>query len=107
MLYLSNAFSLQMLDKFPAEIMVREVSNWFLIEQLTICGFKSVIGHEDTARVVSTLLQDMNIPCNRENITLKKGDHLVVFQLTGGRLPEGATTLPEGFTHKFLWVEIK
>ena len=37
---------------------------------------------------------------------LKKGDTLYVAQLTGGRLPEGATELPEGFSFKFLKVEL-
>ena len=37
-------------------------------------------------------------------ITLDKGDELFVAQLQGGRLPEGSTTLPEGFSFKFLKV---
>lgn len=60
----------------------------------------SVIGHEDLANI-------LGVPFNRESITLQKGDVLYVAQLTGGRLPEGCKTLPEGFKLKFLEAEIK
>lgn len=30
----------------------------------------------------------------------------IAFELVGGRLPEGSTTLPEGFSFKLLKVEI-
>lgn len=33
-------------------------------------------------------------------------DTLYVGQVVGGRLPEGATTLPDGFEIKFIRVEI-
>jgi hypothetical protein len=59
----------------------------------------SAVGHEDTARV-------LGVECNRFNVTLKKGDTAFVAQLQGGRLPEGATTLPENFSFKFFKVEV-
>ncbi|WP_308687275.1 hypothetical protein [uncultured Treponema sp.] len=40
------------------------------------------------------------------NVKLKKGDTVFVAQLQGGRLPEWCTKLPEGFTFRFLKVEI-
>jgi hypothetical protein len=43
---------------------------------------------------------------NRVNVTLRKGDTAFVAQLQGGRLPEGCTTLPEGFSFKFVKVEV-
>lgn len=59
----------------------------------------SAIGHADTAAV-------LGVDCNRVNVTLRKGDIAFVAQLTGGRLPEGSTTLPEGFHFKFIKVEV-
>lgn len=92
-MFLTNAFSLQMLEKFPASVRISEVSE--LPE-----GLESAVGHADTAAV-------LGVPCNRVNVSLKKGDTVFVAQLQGGRLPEGSTTLPEGFTFRFLKVEIE
>lgn len=66
-------------------------------------GFVSAIGHADTARVVSGLL-GLDVECNRVNIRLAAADTLYVAQVTGGRLPEGATTLPEGMELTFVRV---
>lgn len=59
----------------------------------------SVVGHADTAKV-------LKVAFNRVNLKLQAGDILYVAQLVGGRLPEGATTLPEGFSFKFLKVTV-
>ena len=59
----------------------------------------SAVGHPDTAAV-------LGVPCNRMNVRLEKGDTLYVAQLTGGRLPEGCTTLPEGFSFTFVKVTL-
>ena len=99
--YLANAFSLQMLSKLPATVNVNEVNPTEVPADAV-----SVIGHADTAAVVSNIL-GREVPANRVAITLQPGDILYVAQLVGGRLPEGATTLPEGFTLKFLRVEVK
>lgn len=90
--YLLNAFSLQMLTGFPVNVSIEEVNT--LPEGLT-----SAIGHQDTANV-------LNVPMNRVNINLSKGDVAYVAQLQGGRLPEGSTTLPEGFSFKFFKVTV-
>ena len=89
--YLLNAFSLQMLQS-DATVKFTEVPK--LPE-----GLISAIGHQDTANV-------LGVEMNRINVTLKKGDVAFVAQLQGGRLPEGATTLPEGFHFKFIKVEV-
>jgi len=99
--YLGNAFSLQMLKAFPTQVSVEE------IEPTEVpADAESVIGHTDTAAVVSSIL-GREIPANRVSISLDAGDELYVAQLTGGRLPEGSTTLPEGFSLKFLKVTVK
>lgn len=89
--FLLNAFSLQMVD-VPCSVHFSEVD--VLPEGLT-----SAIGHQDTANV-------LGVPMNRVNVSLKVGDTAYVAQLQGGRLPEGSTTLPEGFRFKFIKVEI-
>lgn len=89
--FLLNAFSLQMID-VPASVTFEEVES--LPEGLT-----SAIGHADTAAV-------LGVPMNRVNVKLNKGDVAYVAQLTGGRLPEGSTTLPEGFKFKFIKVTV-
>ena len=90
-IFLLNAFSLQMLEG-DATVKFTEVSK--LPEGLT-----SAIGHQDTANV-------LGVEMNRINVTLKKGDIAYVAQLQGGRLPEGSTTLPEGYSFKFIKVEV-
>ena len=92
MAYLLNAFSLQMIQEFPASVTFTEVAE--LPE-----GLESAIGHADTARV-------LGVPMNRINVSLHKGETAYVAQLVGGRLPEGATTLPEGFSFKYLKVSV-
>ena len=93
--FLANAFSLQMLKDFPCEIKVSEIA----FEDVKLSTLTSAVGHQDTANV-------LGVECNRINVSLEKGDTLFVAQLQGGRLPEGSTTLPEGFSFKFLKVEI-
>jgi len=93
--YLGNAFSLQMLsrDITSANLKVTKVDTLPDVSTMT-----SVVGHPDTAAV-------LGVPCNRVNLTLNAGDVLYVAQLVGGRLPEGATTLPDGF--KFVYYRVQ
>lgn len=89
--FLLNAFSLQMLQG-DATVKFTEVSS--LPE-----GLISAIGHQDFADV-------LGVEMNRASVYLYKGDVAYVAQLQGGRLPEGSTTLPEGFEFKFIKVEV-
>lgn len=90
--FLLNAFSLQMVD-VPCDVTFTEVDS-------LPSGLTSAVGHPDTAKV-------LGVECNRVNVHLSKGDVAYVAQLMGGRLPEGCTTLPKGFTFKFIKVEVK
>jgi hypothetical protein len=90
--FLLNSFSLQMLKDFPCDLKITEV-------QELPDGLESAVGHADTAAV-------LGVPMNRINVQLHKGETAYVAQLQGGRLPEGTTTLPEGFTFKYLKVEV-
>ena len=90
--FLLNAFSLQMLEEYPTSVKFTEVDS--LPE-----GLISAVGHADTAAV-------LGVAMNRCNVKLHSGDVAYVAQLTGGRLPEGSTTLPEGFAFRYIKVEV-
>lgn len=92
--YLGNAFSLQMLASFPCSVSVTEVSKEDVPSDAV-----SVVGHQQTADI-------LGVAFNRVSLTLHKGDVLYVAQVVGGRLPEGATTLPDGYSMKFLKVTL-
>lgn len=102
-IFLGNAFSLQMLDVTVANTVNIVPAS---VGEIAGSDFMSVIGHADTAAVVSNILK-RDVPANRASVRLEKGDILYVAQVTGGRLPEGATTLPEGFSLAFLKVTIE
>lgn len=110
MRYLSNAFSLQMIgtgfpiiQKIDEKDLINNVVRWDGDVQRMTLMVKSIVGHEDTAAVLSDQLH-AHVPMNRESIILNVGDSLYVAQLTGGRLPEGVTTLPDNF--KFVWFKV-
>ena len=90
-MYLLNAFSLQMVET-PCTVSLQEVNE-------LPAGLVSAVGHADTAAV-------LGVPMNRVNVRLQKGDVAYVAQLMGGRLPEGSTTLPEGYSFKFVKVTV-
>lgn len=92
---------MQMLAELPASIEVVEVTPQDIPNDVV-----SIVGHQDTANVVSNML-GRKIEFNRESVTLSKGETIFVAQITGGRLPEGVTELPEGVHMKFMKVTIK
>ena len=101
-MFILNAFSLNMLVG-NADVIVREVSQKVAASLADACT--SAVGHADTAAVFSSVL-GVEIPCNRATVALKEGDVALVGQYSGPRLPEGATTLPEGATIKWLIVGV-
>lgn len=104
MKYLANSFSLQMFDletiregKISFSVCangLEEVRRYLKYEEVT-----SYIGHPDTAKL-------LGVPFNRGNVSLRGGDTLLVVQVTGGRLPEGCTELPEGIGLKLVEVRV-
>lgn len=92
-----NAFSLQMVKPAWYKLDVVPMTNSEFEDIKNIVP--SAVGHADTAAV-------LGVSCNRVNVSLDYGDTIVVAQLQGGRLPEGVTTLPEGFTFKYFTVEV-
>lgn len=103
MFYLVNAFSLNMING-DANLLVHHVDEKTARELAEVCV--SAVGHADTARVFSEVL-GVPVVCNRTTITLEKGDLALVGQYSGPRLPEGATSLPEGATIKWVVVGVK
>ena len=97
-----NAFSLNMIVG-DADIVVREVSRTMAASLAAHCP--NAVGHVDTAAVFSSVL-GVEIPCNRVTAALEDGDVALVGQYSGPRLPEGATSLPEGATIKWLIVGV-
>ena len=100
MKYIANAFSLQML---PAMDMIASIVQ--VNPDEVPADVVSAIGHADTAAVVSNII-GREIPMNRVSVSLEPGDILYVAQLMGGRLPEGATALPDGFSIRFIEVKV-
>jgi hypothetical protein len=89
MLYVGNAFSLQMLDLTKEnKVIVTPVDPKAVVAEQE---FTSVVGHADTARIFSVVL-GAEVPAQRISIKLTAEDALLVGQYVGPRLPEGATT---------------
>ena len=101
-MYLLNAFSLNMLAEFPSQPLFEEVSQDEALQSLGK-GFISAVGHADTAAVFSEQLK-IEVQTNRVSVSLAKGDTAIIGQYRGPRLPEGATTLPEGAS--ILWLRV-
>ncbi|MFU0783749.1 MAG: CDC48-2 domain-containing protein [Thermoanaerobacterium thermosaccharolyticum] len=102
---LGNAFSLQMLDlQRPSNVEVEPLT-LDKVKSLLKEGFISAVGHQDTSAVLSDIL-GLDVPCNRINVHLTPDNVLVVAQLVGGRLPEGSTKLPDGFSFQFVKVRV-
>lgn len=98
MKYISNAFSLQMLDTSKElNVKVTPISGEEFDGVKTLA--MSAVGHPDTAAV-------LGVPFNRMSLKLEQGDELFVAQLVGGRLPEGCTELPQGFKFTYLKVTL-
>jgi hypothetical protein len=106
MVYLGNAFSLNMLNAPEVQLKVSEIS---LQEAKNILsgGFISAVGHQATADILSKLL-DIPVLFNRIEVKLQKGDVLIVFQLLK-RLEEGKVLTEEeikNLPYKIMKVEV-
>lgn len=95
MIYVSNAFSIGMV---PRHLLGTVTLASCAAPVLAGTEWTSCVGHADTAAV-------LGVPFARLSVTLAPGDTLFVAQLTGGRLPEGATTLPPGAA--FAWCLVR
>lgn len=96
MKYLSNSFSLNMVN--------RDLKNYNVyvrrIIEPKLDDYMSCVGHEDLARLIG-------VHCNRCTIALNPDDELLVAQYIGERLPLGCTKLPDGSKIDYFIVWIK
>ena len=105
---IANAFSLNMLDLDVGitDLQICPASPDVIRQEIEEEGrFASVVGHADTAAVFSSIL-GLDVPCNRATFIMDEGTTLFVGQYKGPRLPEGATSLPEGATVDWAMVVI-
>lgn len=103
---IGNAFSLQMLTTLPARVNIGTIPKHCVAEAAKQGTLESVIGHADTVTIVNKDLGS-NLTVNRVNTKLAKGELMVIAQFMGGRLPEGATSLPEGVSLVYLLVSVE
>ena len=119
-IYLLNAFSLSMLAPSAftpgrgvhgggaATILVESIDLEKVRELLQRHGFISAIGHESTAQFLTQLL-GLPVAYNRVTVQLGRGDAAIVFQLLGGRLPEGRLLTEEELAtirYQFFYVSV-
>ncbi len=108
--YLLNAFSLNMVETNVtirvSELTLNDASTMLATLKCVKGALHQAVGHADTARVFAKTLGHEWITENRVSVKMKSGDTAIVGQYSGPRLPEGATTLPEGATIKWLMVSV-
>jgi len=106
---IANAFSLSMLDRETQRNRAGDAvygnlriprpcdnpAEWLGKWKVAGAEIESVVGHADTAALFSAILS-RPVTVNRSSVKLVKDHRLLVGQYIGPRLPEGATTLPEG-----------
>ena len=100
--FFGNAFSLGMLDQPQgADVIVRRIN-----PEAVPADAVSVVGHADTAQLFAEIL-GREVAMNRASLSLEIGDELFVGQLNGPRLPEHATSLPDGASIRWLHVRVQ
>lgn len=102
-LYIANAFSINMIQYFPASYSFDELSSDTVSQILKSRYFFSAIGHADLANVISEQL-GVFVPAVRTSLQLQPNDWLIVAQYIGPRLEEGTTSLPEGAQIRYFLV---
>ena len=103
---IANTFTSKMLDLSGGRIDAQfcPVTPDIIKDYIEESGsFESFVGHADTAALFSSLL-GLDVAHNRAAFKFEEGTVLFVGELSGGRLPEGATTMPEGV--KISWVMV-
>jgi len=109
--YIGNALSLGMLDFLDplgdctavldiVALTDEEAAIWAAENEWLSC-----VGHEDTARLFTAML-GQPVDMHRRSTSLLRGDHLLVGQYTGPRLPEGMTSLPPEARIRWMLVSV-
>ena len=105
MLYLANAFSLNILhisNGRMAHVVVNKIEEGRAAELIRsacrLSGFNNIIGHQTTDEIIRCIFEDYELfipPGQRKSILIHEEDILVVAQYIGPRLEEGTTVLPD------------
>ena len=111
MMYIANAFSINMLAYYSAivkvePISIQEVGFWLAAEHV-----ESAVGHESTVAVINAALEaagydECTIECKRSTIQVGPSEKVIVAQYKGPRLEEGTKVLPEGATLEWYMVKV-
>lgn len=100
MIILVNAFSVNMLNGDNQAVDFCPISGEEA-RNLLVHGFKSFIGHDSTASILSHTL-GLDVEFNRQSYRFMPRDTVVLAQYTGPRLPDHAIQIPEG-AKIFFW----
>ena len=93
---IANTFSLNMLEEPFQNLGLTPIEDIRVVfARNGHVEVESIVGHPDTAAVFSSLL-GFPVAARRVTYTMQSDDVLIVGQLTGVRLPVGATELPAG-----------
>ncbi|MHB1679383.1 MAG: STIV orfB116 family protein [bacterium] len=103
--YFCNAFSVNMLQTFPAEVIIKEIDINATKNLIESGQYESTIGHKSTADLLSNVLGILIKP-NRTTLVLSKYDEVLLAQYYGPRLPEAVTELPEDSNIRWFIVNI-
>jgi len=107
-----NAFSLAMLPPERGSIQIfpltlgevkMALKDALVAAELGGDGIESCVGHADTANLFSGEL-GLPLATNRVSVLLRHAEDAIVGQYIGPRLPEGATSLPEGAEIRWILV---
>ena len=101
--YVASAFSANMLARSSISAKFTEIKRKRAREELD--GRTSIVGHASTATLLSREL-GADVAYNRADVTLDRGDTVLLGQYTGPRLPEGTTELPDGAKVTWILVEL-
>ena len=85
--YLTNSFSVNMLPDEKTWVLFMPLDKDTFVSRLREKEFESYIGHEGTARLLTTLLEK-EVKVNRGNLKLQDGDEVYI-AVVSERLPEG------------------
>lgn len=118
MIYITNAFSLQMLSDAQATMDVAMATANEVKEAFTANfpgNVVAAIGHADTAAIAAQQLDEADCGVTfttdmlykRISVEVRPGDTLYVLQVIGGRLPEGCTELPAGIQLQWRKVTVR
>jgi len=95
MLYITNAFSLNMLPTHKAtSLFINPISKDDAAKIATSMPFIAAVGHPDIATIIANDL-GIHIKPDRATIHLTDNDKLLIAQYIGPRLDPGTTTLPD------------